>query len=312
MSWRVTKWVLDQGPPSLKENPLVVMMALADWANDDGTVSERSLRDLMRRARLQKRATQDILRQLEGRGYIAVKRARDPSSTNTYVILREGLRKQADLESQGAAGDSGEEDGRVHDGAPLDRSTRVRHGARKGAFPRKEGCTVARGRVHGGAPLKEDDEVKNESLKRRERESAQNRNGGEGNQEPAGGSLSQVYAGKGFELSEEWRRQAHQVRPDISDLDSIAQKFRLYHAKTRYTDEEERGAAFLRWVIDERTGTKANGSGNGKTGGNGHGRNGADRPNTAQLISANAAEAKRLRDEKDRALAKRVPRTASP
>jgi hypothetical protein len=69
MSLRATLWVFDEAPTS-KHSELLVLLCLADHANDDGTGCWPSVRTLARRSRSSERTVQYTLRSLEEKGLI--------------------------------------------------------------------------------------------------------------------------------------------------------------------------------------------------------------------------------------------------
>lgn len=69
MSIRVMSWVWDEAPTS-KHSELLVLLCLADHANDDGTGCWPAVRTIARRVRVSERTVQYVLRSLEDRGLI--------------------------------------------------------------------------------------------------------------------------------------------------------------------------------------------------------------------------------------------------
>jgi hypothetical protein len=68
---------------------LLVLLALADYADDDGECWPSVLR-LASKARLSERQTQEVLRRLEAAGEIAVQLAAGPKGSNLYTVLLRG------------------------------------------------------------------------------------------------------------------------------------------------------------------------------------------------------------------------------
>jgi hypothetical protein len=89
LSVRFVKAVLD-GPPSLDGGKLKVMIALAEWAGDDG-LCWYSVAAIAKRARLKERATQYVLQQLAAEGYLHIEEGRGRTHPNRYIILMEAL-----------------------------------------------------------------------------------------------------------------------------------------------------------------------------------------------------------------------------
>ncbi len=65
---------------------LLVLLALADWADDDGRCWP-SVRSIARKARLSERGVQKILARLVDDGDVKVARNRGPHGTNRYVVI---------------------------------------------------------------------------------------------------------------------------------------------------------------------------------------------------------------------------------
>jgi hypothetical protein len=89
LSVRFVKAVLD-GPPSLDGGKLKVMIALAEWAGDDG-LCWYSVAAIAKRARLKERATQYVLQQLAAEGFLHIEEGRGRTHPNRYIILMEAL-----------------------------------------------------------------------------------------------------------------------------------------------------------------------------------------------------------------------------
>lgn len=101
MSWRVIKLVLDVAP--VRDTPLVLMLALAEWSQDDG-VSWHPVEAIAERARCSLHRTQEILKRLStpnenGERLLVIRRAK---RTTFYEINLE-LLLRLDAEKNGQA-----------------------------------------------------------------------------------------------------------------------------------------------------------------------------------------------------------------
>lgn len=74
------------GPQSLTGSKLLVMLALAEWADDNG-LSWHCVAEIAKRARLKERATQYVLQQLADAGYLYIEEGRGRNHTSRYTIL---------------------------------------------------------------------------------------------------------------------------------------------------------------------------------------------------------------------------------
>lgn len=74
------------GPQSLTGSKLLVMISLAEWADENG-LSWHCVAELAKRARLKERATQYILQQLAEAGYIYIEEGRGRNHTSRYTVL---------------------------------------------------------------------------------------------------------------------------------------------------------------------------------------------------------------------------------
>lgn len=97
MSIECVKAVLD-GPRSLDNGPLKVLLALAEWANEHGCCWY-SVPKIADRARLEVRATQYALRALVAAGYLVIEEGRGLGHTSRYWIQEEQLRLRAEQEA---------------------------------------------------------------------------------------------------------------------------------------------------------------------------------------------------------------------
>ena len=73
------------------ENRLIVLLALADWANDEGQ-SWPCIERLAKKARVDRRSAQRILRKLEIDGFIQTELNRGRGNQNRYTINLEKLK----------------------------------------------------------------------------------------------------------------------------------------------------------------------------------------------------------------------------
>jgi hypothetical protein len=91
MSVRVMSWVWANGPADQGE--LLVMLALADFCNDDGECWP-AMASVARKARLTERGVRKIVRRLEDRGLLSVSIGGGRSSCNLYRINTENPEHQ--------------------------------------------------------------------------------------------------------------------------------------------------------------------------------------------------------------------------
>jgi hypothetical protein len=85
MSNRVLNYVWDHSPSTGTE--LLVLLSLADQANDDG-ICWPSVRSLCRRSRIKRRHAQRIIAVLEARGEIEITRRKRPDKSYTSNVYR--------------------------------------------------------------------------------------------------------------------------------------------------------------------------------------------------------------------------------
>lgn len=124
MSNRVLNWVFEQSPTT--GNDRLVLIAIADEADDDGTNAYPSVDRISRKARVNKRTTMRCLARLEETGTLIVNRPerRGRGHFNTYVVVMEapasGDRVTPDATGRETArkGDS-EDRERARKGAPM-------------------------------------------------------------------------------------------------------------------------------------------------------------------------------------------------
>ena len=74
-----------QNATDLQGNDLLVMLALADWANEQGACWP-SVPKLAEKARVAERTVRYIIRRLEERGYIQIEEQRGRNHTNQYLL----------------------------------------------------------------------------------------------------------------------------------------------------------------------------------------------------------------------------------
>lgn len=126
MSIAVTKAVWE-GPSTITGSHLNVLLALAEWADDNG-LSWYPVSAIAERVRLKERATQYILKQLATLGYIRIEEGRGRYNTSRYWVQVDVLRRVAEQEKvQWAAQSEGD---KVQPLAPLEE--------RKGAKSQQE------------------------------------------------------------------------------------------------------------------------------------------------------------------------------
>jgi hypothetical protein len=83
MSIRVMSWVWENGPTDQGE--LLVMLALADFANDAGKCWP-SMQSIARKARLTERGAQKIVRRLQSAGMLSIVTGGGRGGCNTYIV----------------------------------------------------------------------------------------------------------------------------------------------------------------------------------------------------------------------------------
>lgn len=97
MSWKVFTLVFDAAPVS--DRALIVLLALAEWSQDDG-VSWHSTKDIAKRARCSVRRAQEVLKGLatpdgDGRTLVYVRRAKRTTFYQINLDLLERLDREA-------------------------------------------------------------------------------------------------------------------------------------------------------------------------------------------------------------------------
>lgn len=124
MSVRVSHWVWQYSPQ--KGSALLVLLAIADSANDDGGGAYPSTAKLAKKSRLSERNVQYIVRGLAAEGAIEIDWGAGPRGTNVYRVA------MADA-SQGG----------VQSLHPSEGAPEVQHGVERGATEGGEGCNPA-------------------------------------------------------------------------------------------------------------------------------------------------------------------------
>ncbi len=84
MAVRVMHWVWEHAA-EVQGNDLLVLLALADWANDDG-ICWPSIPRLATKARVSVRTAQYIVQRLEARGYVSIERGGGRRHPNHYRV----------------------------------------------------------------------------------------------------------------------------------------------------------------------------------------------------------------------------------
>lgn len=84
MSIKLMTKVWEDGPEDRTET--LVLLALADRANDDGGSCFPSIADVAQRSRLTRRGTQKVIRRLEDKGFLTVDENSGPGGTNNYQL----------------------------------------------------------------------------------------------------------------------------------------------------------------------------------------------------------------------------------
>jgi hypothetical protein len=87
VSIKVMSWVWDNSPHS--GGALVVLLAIADFAHEDGSGAFPSVETLAAKARLSKRQTQTILKELNESGELLVAHGGGRRKSNTYTVVME-------------------------------------------------------------------------------------------------------------------------------------------------------------------------------------------------------------------------------
>ena len=85
MSVRVMAWVWEYAQVS--GGSLIILLALADFAHDDGTGAYPSIKTLSAKARLGERQTQNVLSALQGLGLITISYRTGPNGVNVYHVV---------------------------------------------------------------------------------------------------------------------------------------------------------------------------------------------------------------------------------
>lgn len=85
VSVRVSAWVWDRS--TVSGNSLLVLLAIADHANDAGGGAWPSVRTLAAKVRIDERSVRRILRRLETAGMISVDVSGGPGGANVYTVL---------------------------------------------------------------------------------------------------------------------------------------------------------------------------------------------------------------------------------
>lgn len=84
MSIKVMSWVWDQSP--YKDDALLVHLALADWAGDDGVCWPKQ-ESIARKARCSVEHVRRVTRRMETDGYLEIVRpSRGPGSSHKYML----------------------------------------------------------------------------------------------------------------------------------------------------------------------------------------------------------------------------------
>lgn len=100
MSLPVLVWVLEHSEAT--HGRRLVLIALAEFAHDDGSKAFPSVETLMARTRMSRRGVQDALRRLEADGHI-VPGAKTPAGTRIYrVVMRGAESARAESSTLGA------------------------------------------------------------------------------------------------------------------------------------------------------------------------------------------------------------------
>ncbi|TDQ00633.1 helix-turn-helix protein [Labedaea rhizosphaerae] len=88
-------WVWDNSP--VKGGELLLLLAIADHADDLGGNAWPSIDRLTTRTRVDRRTVQRILRSLERKGLIVIERGRGPGGTNRYTVTFTSVPTDAEL-----------------------------------------------------------------------------------------------------------------------------------------------------------------------------------------------------------------------
>lgn len=99
MSIKLMTRVWEHGPDDRTET--MVLLALADRANDDGTSCFPSVAEVSQRSRLSRRGTQKVIRRLEEKGYLTVDENSGPGGTNNYQLHPAQLEGRTEFAGEG-------------------------------------------------------------------------------------------------------------------------------------------------------------------------------------------------------------------
>lgn len=97
MSIRVMSWVWDHGPTDRDE--LLVMLALADYADDEGACYP-SMAGIAEKARLTERGARGIVRRLEASGWLAVKVGGGRGGKSNYRIIKKAANPEPETRNE--------------------------------------------------------------------------------------------------------------------------------------------------------------------------------------------------------------------
>jgi hypothetical protein len=84
---------------------LLLLLAIADFAHDDGTKAFPSVGTLANKARMDRRSVQRSVARLVEIDELAVKRGHGRNNTNAYTVLVDNLKKKGDILPGGATSD---------------------------------------------------------------------------------------------------------------------------------------------------------------------------------------------------------------
>jgi len=107
MSIKLMTKVWENGPEDRTE--AMVLLALADRANDDGSSCFPSIAEVSQRSRLSRRGTQKAIRRLDEKGYLTVHENAGPGGTNNYQLHPARLKGRTEFAGEGEPSSPGGE-----------------------------------------------------------------------------------------------------------------------------------------------------------------------------------------------------------
>lgn len=109
MSIKLMTKVWEHGPEDRTET--MVLLALADRANDDGSSCYPSMADVAQRARLSRRGAQKVIQRLESKGYLSINQGGGRGNTNDYQLHPQALKGRTEYTESDEKGEPRSEKG---------------------------------------------------------------------------------------------------------------------------------------------------------------------------------------------------------